>query len=266
MKPKLNAINLYPIKSLQGISLPHAEVTGMGLKNDRRWVVTDAQGQFLSQRSHPKMATIQTQFQEESLVLQAPHMPRLDLSAPDSSCRLRVQIWDDSVTAAEGSKEAAAWFSDFLGTPCQLAFMDKSCERPILSPRVEKGHLVSFADGYPLLIASVASLELLNSKLKNPVPVDRFRANLIVSDCSAHAEDSWPRFRIGKAVFRGVKPCSRCSVPTVDQSTGEVSADQEPLRTLNTYRRQAKGVMFGMNLVVETPGKIMVGDTVEIFS
>lgn len=266
MKPHLQAINLYPVKALQGLSLSSAEVTGLGLEKDRRWMVTDAQGRFVSQRSHPQMATIETGFENGHVILQAPGRPRFCLEEPDGQARLEVQIWDDLVAAAEGPAAASEWFSETLESPCRLAFMDKNTQRPIVSPRVEEGHLVSFADGYPLLVASQASLDFLNAKLEVPIPMDRFRANLIITDCEPHAEDTWPRFRIGQAIFKGVKPCSRCSVPTVDQTSGKVSADQEPLKTLATYRRQGTGVMFGMNLVVEKPGKIQTGDIVEIFS
>lgn len=268
MNPSLAAINLYPVKSLGGVARTRSRVTAQGLLNDRRWVLTDEEGIFLSQRSHPALALVQVTLTGTELQLNAPGQETLVLDQPRSAPRTPVTIWRDTVAAAAGPAEAAVWFTRYLGQPCRLAFMDDACRRPTALPAGLPSdlpeQLVSFADGYPCLIVATASLDLLNSKLKDPVPMNRFRANLVVTGCEPHQEDTWKIFRIGGAVFRAVKPCSRCNVPTIDQDTGLSSATQEPLRTLASYRTQPGGVMFGMNLLVEKEGQIATGDSLEI--
>lgn len=266
MNSKLAAINLYPVKSLGGIELVRSRVTSQGLQGDRRWLIVDDQGRFLSQRSHPSLALVQVKVQKTELHLNAPGQDTLVLSPPLAGPRAPVTIWKDTVEAAIGSDKAAAWFSTYLGQSCRLAFMDDACRRRTALPADLPEHLVSFADGFPCLITSTASLDLLNTKLKVPVPMNRFRANLVVTGCEPHQEDTWEVFRIGGAIFRAVKPCSRCNVPTIDQATGQPSGAQEPLRTLSTYRSQPGGVMFGMNLIVEQEGDLEVGDTVQLLS
>lgn len=262
MSSKLAAIILYPVKSLGGIELERSRVTSQGLQGDRRWVIVDDQGQFLSQRSHPSLALVQVRVQGLDLHLKAPGQESLVLKPPVDGPRAPVTIWKDTVEAAMGSELATAWFSSYLGQTCRVAFMDDACRRRTALPADLPEQLVSFADGFPCLITSTGSLDLLNTKLKVPVPMNRFRANLVVTGCAPHQEDTWEVFRIGGAVFRAVKPCSRCSVPTIDQATGQPSETQEPLRTLASYRSQPGGVMFGMNLIVEEEGDLEVGDTV----
>lgn len=272
MECKLTAINLYPIKSLGGITLDQCQVTGLGLADDRRWLLTDEKGRFLSQRSHPALAVVQVDRLGRNLRIEAPGMTPLTLPISASGHRRPVSIWDDTVDAVDGPREAGAWFSRYLGLPCRLAYMDDLCRRPVHLPGDQARHqatgpaehLVSFADGYPCLIVSSDSVDLLNSRLETPVSADRFRANLVVSGCPAHAEDTWARLQVGEAIFRGVKLCSRCQVPTIDQETGEISPLQEPMRTLATYRTRPGGVMFGMNLIVEKEGLIRTGDQVTV--
>lgn len=277
MRCTLTGISLYPIKALGKIDLPQSDVTDLGLAGDRRWVLADTDGQFITQRSHPQLAQIQVaQIQVvqtrgnqsgELLQVSAPGSGSLDLSPPANGARGAVTVWKDTVSGAQGSSLANDWFSNFLGQDCRVFFMDGACVRPVAMPEGQPGqHQVSFADGFPCLLASTASLDLLNSKLAQPVNMDRFRPNLVVTGCQPHAEDGWNRFRIGGAVFRAIKPCSRCKVPTVDQETGLIPDPGEPVRTLATYRTQPGGIMFGVNLVVEEEGVIALGDEVQFLS
>lgn len=260
----LKAIHVYPVKSLQGISLDRAAITPLGIQRDRLWVLVDEAGRFLSQRSHPQLARISTSLEDEIVHLASDGMPPLSLHAQQAQGPSLVSIWDDAVEALAGPLEGDAWFSSFLGVPSRLAFLGPGCQRPVSSSQSPPGHLVSFADAYPLLGLSQASLDFLNSKLEHPVPMDRFRANLIFEGCRPHAEDEWGLFQVGQAILRGVKPCPRCAVPMVDQATGTRPDPGEPLKTLASYRSRKDGVMFGMNLVVERPGSVACGDPVQI--
>ncbi len=263
MNCTLAGINIYPVKSMGCIELNSARVTPLGLDGDRRWVLTDAAGKFITQRSKPTLALVKVAGAGSEINLSAPGMNPLAVKADQKGRRQTVSIWKDTVEAVAGPDSASIWFSEYLGQPCLLSFMADHCRRPVSLPAGQGNHQVSFADGYPCLLISDASLDLLNSKLDEPVPMNRFRTNLVVSGCSPHAEDSWERFRIGEAVFLAVKPCSRCSVPTIDQQTGKPSPIQEPMRTLAGYRTRPGGVMFGVNLVVEKEGIIKLGDGVE---
>jgi len=261
MNLQLSAINLYPVKSLGGIDLASCEVEKAGLQNDRRWLVVDTRGRFLSQRSHPALARIHTLFKPEGVVLAAPGRRNL-LLVPVPDERLPVTVWRDTVDAASAPAEADQWMSSVLETPCRLAYMDDRCVRPISSAQGRPGEVVSFADGYPCLLISTASLAELNQRLDRPVPMDRFRPNLVCDGCEPHAEDRWRRVRIGDAVFRSAGPCSRCSVITVNQQTGR--RGDEPLPTLATYRQVDGQILFGVNLVVERAGLISRGDAVHV--
>lgn len=264
MATKLTAINMYPVKSMGGLTLDRAVVTPLGLQGDRRWILTDTDGRFITQRSHPSLALVTVSGDANEMKLGAPGMETVTVRADETGLRRKVTIWRDTVEAAAGPASASEWFSKFLGQKCLLSFMADDCIRPVDLPSGQDPHQVSFADGYPVLVISTASLDLLNSKLDEPVPMNRFRTNLVVAGCEAHEEDTWERFRIGEVIFRAIKPCSRCSVPTIDQQTGQASANQEPLRTLATYRTQPGGVMFGVNLIVEQPGVIALGDELEL--
>jgi hypothetical protein len=183
--------------------------------------------------------------------------------APDAKTPT-VTVWRSTLPAATATETAALWLSDILGRPCHLVFMADPASRPVDPAYAQPHDTVSFADGFPVLLASTASLDDLNTRLANPVPIGRFRPNLVVSNAVPWAEDAWRRIRIGDVVFRLPKPCTRCIVTTVDQQTGERPDPQEPLRTLATFRRGAGGVMFGQNMVPEAPGRISVGDTVHV--
>lgn len=181
----------------------------------------------------------------------------LDIRSQES---LRVQVWDDSLNAVSVGEEAASWLSEMLGRPCKLVYMPDEATR-FANPRYAPQNTpVSFSDAFPLLLISQGSLDDLNSRLAEPIPMNRFRPNLVVEGCSAYEEDTWQSLSIGSVALRAAKPCSRCTVPTVDQNTGERGS--EPIRTLGTYRTRNGKVLFGQNLVHESRGILRVGDAV----
>ena len=266
--PLLHAIHLYPIKSCKGLSVPEAEITPRGLKHDRRWMIVDDQGHFLTQRSLAQLALIDVQLEGDQLLLQVPEQPlvRLPLEPQEGEWQ-NVLVWEDQVPALQPSSEANQALQAFLGQPCALVFQPESTHRPVDPDYGQPEDLVSFADGFPLLLATEASLEELNRRLEQPVTMQRFRPNLVVANTAPHAEDHWPRLRIGTTAFRSVKPCARCVMTTVDPQAGTRDG-KEPLATLATYRKFGGKVMFGQNLIPDLPEAgacLRVGDAVEVF-
>ena len=264
--PSLSSIYVYPLKSAAGHAPEAAHVQRRGLAGDRRWMLVDGDGTFLSQRSHPRLALIEVESTPEGLRLSAPDRPPLDVPRPDASAARRtVTVWGDAVDAAVVADDAHAWCSAHLGVDVQLVYMPDASRRAVDAEyAVQDNDVVSFADGYPLLLTSAASLADLNDRLDAPRPMNRFRPNLVVERATAWAEDTWRRLRIGDVTFRAVKPCGRCSVTTVDQQTA--TRGKEPLKTLATFRRDPDTgkVYFGWNLIPETTGRVCVGDTVEV--
>ncbi len=276
----LTGLFVYPVKSLRGCAVDRAEVDELGLAGDRRFLVVDGTGSFLTQRALPRMARIATSLGSGALVLSAEgsgavSVPRLGGAAAER----RVSIWSDPGLRAEDcGDEPALWLGDFLGVACRLVRIGPAFSRPIparkippgLSGRPDPQHRVGFADGYPFLVVGDASLGDLNRRLsaagEAPVPIDRFRPNLVVSGGGAFEEDRWKRLRIGPVTFHSAGPCARCAITTTDQGSGE--RGQEPLRTLASYRRNPDkpgDVNFGQNLIHETKsGMLRVGDPVEI--
>ncbi len=260
----LSGLHIYPIKSAAGTSLTQAKVASRGLQHDRRWMVVDAKGRFMSQRKHPRMALIWVTLGEQ-MQLEAPNQPPLVLPPiPDTKTEVAVEVWGDLCKAELMGPAAADWLSRFLEVPCQLVYMPEQAQRATAHGKLGADKLVSFADAYPFLLISEASLADLNQRLDKPVPMNRFRPNLVVSGCDAYAEDTWTQIRIGEVMFRVEKGCDRCSIPGVDQATGV--ATQEPLPTLATYRRWQGKIWFGQNLVQENLGEVRVGDPVEILA
>lgn len=268
MHPAVASLHIYPVKGLKGIDLERADCTDRGLRHDRRWMVVDEQGVFLSQREHPRMAAVWTEIADGALRLDAPDAPTLEVPlAPPAAAPTTVRVWQSVCEAIPVSRAADAWLSDYLGLACRLVFMPESTRR-LSNPQYARGErLVSFADGYAFLLIGAASLEDLNRRLAakghTALPMNRFRPSVVVAGAEPYAEDRFDRIRVGGAVLRAAKPCGRCQVTTTDQATGEVRGP-EPLATLATYRDSAEfGVMFGMNYVVERPGSIAVGDAIE---
>ncbi len=262
---KLDQISIYPIKSCSGINLQTSQVLDRGFPLDRRWLLVDEGGQFISQRTAPLLGQIKISLNSDQLHVNYPGKSPLRLSLNiRSNVRHEVLIWKDKVDGLWVGQECDDWFSDILGRRVQLIHMNERVHRPLIKDRLPQDHSfeVSFADGYPYLLTSQASLDDLNRRLTSPVPMDRFRANLVVSGFDAFAEDRWKRIKIGDVEFMVVKPCARCQVTTIDQQTGTPS--KEPLKTLATYRKQAGKVMFGMNLVALSSGSVQLSDPVLI--
>jgi uncharacterized protein YcbX len=268
MALKLTALHIYPVKGLKGIDVPEARCTERGLEHDRRWMVVDAEGDFLSQREHPKMATVWTDIADGALSLSAPDMSTVDVPLdPRPAGSMKVRIWHSVCDATPVSSYADAWLSDYLGQACRLVYMPESTRRQSSPQYAGEGRLVGFADGYAYLVATEASLADLNVRLQArgaaAIPMNRFRPNLVISGSDAFEEDGWRGLRIGAATLAAAKPCGRCQVTTTDQTTGQVTGP-EPLATLGTFRESAEfGLRFGMNFYTLTGGTIRVGDAVE---
>lgn len=270
--PHVAGLCIYPVKGCRGIALTESRVDALGLANDRRFVITDETGQFLSQRQIARMALIETQLTSETLILSANGVPSLEIPLAHTGDEHLVTVWRDTIPAEDQGNEPAAWLSSFLGQPSRLAKICPRTERIIPSERVagslEKntGHTVSFADAFPFLLISEESLADLNRRLRGrsePLPMNRFRPNIVVVNTgAAFAEDTWSRFQIGNVIFHASGDCGRCVVTTTNQETA--GRGKEPLSTLAQYRRDAHGeVIFGQNLIHETKtGSLKLGDPV----
>ena len=260
---RLAALYVYPVKSTRRVALEASAVEPQGLRMDRRWMLVDPEGKFVSQRVAPKLARVRATAQPDGLRAQAPGEEDAFVRFPDGTARISANLWGDAISVAEADDRAHAWFSRFLGMECRLVFLDDPASRPVEAGYGRPGDVVSFADSFPALLLSEASLDALNERLDEPVPMHRFRPNLVVSGVEAFAEDAWERVRIGDVHFLVVKPCARCVVTTIDQETG-ASSGKEPVRTLQTFRRGEDGkVYFGQNLVPLHPGTVRRGDIVE---
>lgn len=268
--PIVSSLHVYPVKGLKGIDLGEARATDRGLEHDRRWMIVDPQGEFFTQRSHPKLATIWTDLAAGALELSAPDAGAVTVPLqPPTAPPMRVRVWNSVVEAVPASREADEFLSEYLGEPCRLVFMPDTTRRssnPAYTGDDER--LVGFADGYAFLFVTEASLEDLNGRLgakgHPALPMNRFRPNIVVAGAAPYAEDGWRQVEVGEAVMRAAKPCGRCEVTTTDQATGEVRGP-EPLATLSEYRNSTEfGVMFGMNMVAERPGIIRVGDALRV--
>lgn len=263
---KVTEINIYPIKSTRRIALPQSEVLPRGLPWDRRWMLVDVEGRFITARQYPTLALVQTDVEDDMLRVSVAGRKTLRLSQQPPDGRIvPVTVWKDHCDAVLAGAEADAWFSDYLGFSCRLVQMSDELVRGVNPDYGRAGDEVSFADGFPLLLISEASLNDLNSRLQTPVSMRRFRPNLVVDGERAYQEDQWRRIRVGDVEFEGVKNCSRCVFTTIDPDTGIKHPDKEPLRTLGSYRRKPQGgVYFGQNLIPRSGGVIHIGDKVEI--
>ncbi|HNB21113.1 MAG TPA: MOSC N-terminal beta barrel domain-containing protein [Candidatus Melainabacteria bacterium] len=259
-------LNRYPVKSLGGISLSAASIEEKGIQFDRNWLVTLPSGKFLTQREIPKMALVRTAVSENGdLTLSAEghadiQVPRASHS-PDADFK-RVTVWKDECYAIDEGDKVAAWLSDVLETKCRLVKMKDGFKRPIIDEGKEFEGSVRFQDQYPLLVISTASLAALNEKLEKPLPMNRFRPNIVIEGCEPFEEDQFKTLISSSGVaLASAKPCARCVVTTTDQSTAERGV--EPLRTLATFRTSEQGVLFGQNLTVTSRGNLQVGEHLE---
>jgi uncharacterized protein YcbX len=261
-EPAVSALAIYPVKSLAQIPLSAARVQRFGLRHDRRWMLVDADGRFITQRQMPRMCLIQPELLGADLMLRAPGLPALAVPSPSAANQRRVTVWDDACNSLDCGDAVAAWLSRLLALDCRLVFFPEDEVRAVDPRYAQAGDRTAFSDGFPLLLIAQASLDDLNSRLATPIAMARFRPNLVVSGCAAFAEDGWRRIRIGAISFRVVKPCSRCSIPTIDPATGE--RGPEPTRTLSRYRLRDNKIFFGQNVIADGAGEIAVGMPVEI--
>jgi uncharacterized protein YcbX len=270
--PRVTGLFIYPVKSLRGYAVPAAEIDALGFVGDRRFLVVDPAGKFLTQRVLPRMACIATQLAAGTLTLSADDAGQVSVpTASDPQAPLRsVTVWkSEGLQAEDCGDPAATWLSDFLATPVRLVRIGAQFTRPVLKSAAQPGDLVHFGDAEPLLIISQGSLDDLNDRIQanhgEPVPMNRFRPNIVVDGCAPFAEDHWQRIRIGNAVLRHGGLCARCIVTTTDQFTG-ARPGKEPLKTLASFRRDPADptdVNFGTNLIHETKqGLIRIGDEV----
>jgi len=265
--PVINVSNLYiyPIKSTKGISLPNVNINELGLAFDRRFVISDSAGQFITARTEPTLCLVTTKLTEQGITLSAPNMPTLSLKYKNFSKKYKtVWVWSDEIAAQLCSTEANAWFSDYLQRPCQLLYFGDASSR-VRNANTDNERKLAFADGYPLLLISQASLDDLNQRLlankQKTVSMAQFRPNIVVDNCLPFAEDGWQYIRIGDIEFKVSKPCERCIFITVNPDDGIKDAQQQPLSTLKSYRQTSNGeVLFGQNLIPLTSGRIKKGD------
>lgn len=262
----LSEINVYPIKSLGGISLKTAKVEKKGLQFDRRWMLVDDENKFISQRAHPQMSLIKVEIGVNGLKVNHKKYFGENIFIPFvNSCEeeeIEVKIWDDLCKAKALNKNYGNWFSKILGIKCKLVYMPSDTNRKVDLKFSHGNEIVSFADAYPFLLIGQSSLNELNSKLKEPVPVNRFRPNLVFTGGNPFVEDKWKKFKIADVEFECVKPCARCTVTTVNQDTAETG--KEPLATLSSFRKFGNKILFGQNLIHSGEGNIKVGDELEM--
>jgi uncharacterized protein YcbX len=264
----LASVHIYPLKGCRAVDLDRSIVEPWGLAGDRRWMLVDSDGRFVSQREHPALARLTIRYGSGAdITASADGYPTMRVAGPGASPELlKVTVWGSTVLSAAAGPEADAWFCDYLGEQVRLVYLDDPTRRAVDADYGADGDVVSFADGYPLLLTSTGSLDQLGQWLTaagdRPVPMNRFRPNVVVSGYEPWAEDRWRRIRIGSVSFRVVKPCGRCVVTTTDQTTGVRGT--QPLRILAARRRFGKNLVFGQNIVPDSPGLIQVGDSVEI--
>lgn len=261
---KVAELAIYPVKSLGAIALTRMQLDSFGPAGDRRFVVADRKGRFVTQRDYARMTLVQVEHHgKNQLDFSAPSMPTFSLSSPQSNAaRREIIVWRDRVHACDMGDAIAAWLSTYLETDVRLYFMPQDSARAVDPNYGRVGDRVSFADGFPILLTNAASLEEINRALPESIESKRFRPNIVVSGAIAYAEDSWRRLRIGAIEFDVVKPCSRCVIPSIDLHT----AQKQPIvaQTLARLRRRDNAIYFGQNLIARGVGEIALGDVVTV--
>lgn len=251
---------IYPIKGCGGISLECAEIDEFGLKGDRQYMVVDQNGQFLSQRKHPKMSLIHTTIEGGFINVSYDGMNGLTLEPSMETNDVAVRIWDDDVTATDMGEAASLWFSEVLGQKVHLVVIGQHYRRNVHISDTTYSSKLHFGDSCPILVISQGSLDDLNSRLDAPITIDRFRPNIVVTGAEPYSEDQWSYFRAGDQLFQFGKRCGRCTVTTIDQQTAV--SGKEPLKTLSTYRKANGNVYFGSYYLPVTRGVLKVGTEV----
>ena len=262
----ISELLIYPVKSLGGISVKSAVLTDRGFEYDRRFMLIDSQNRFVTQREFPELAFFKTAILGDQLIITDKRdgsSVAVPLIAVEGE-QIGVQIWDDHCQAMLLDNTIADWFSARLSQPVQLVYMPDESHRRVDPAYAGNGELTSFSDGYPVLIIGEESLKGLNARLENPIPMDRFRPNIVFSGGYPHVEDTFNTFRAGDVQLHAVKPCARCVLTTTDQETGQRTA--EPLQTLSKYRSQHNKIYFGQNLLASNTGEVRLGDHLIVLS
>lgn len=260
---QVTGLYVYPLKSARALGLQEARLDEFGIEGDRRWCLLGDDGRVITQRDCPALATLDVSPTADGIELRA--VGRRPMTVPRPARKqpvLSIQVWEDRTEGLAAGTEADSWLESLLERPCRLLYMPATTRRPVSLRYGRSGDRVSFADGYPVLLTSEASLAELNRRLETAVPMDRFRPNLVIDGLEPFAEDGWARIRIGNTEFRVVKSCARCVVTTTDQQTG--ARGREPLLTLATFRRASGKVLFGENLIHDGCGPIRLGDRLEV--
>ncbi len=258
---------LYPVKSCAGIAIERGYIGRYGMKNDRRWMIVTSEGRYISQREEHRLALIRPSIGDhDELSLDAPGMLPITISstATREPAVREVTVHRDRCLAADEGDEAAAWLSEFLRMGCRLVRAAEGFDRHASRRSGSRPIDISFTDAYPFLLIGEESLEELCSRLEAPVPMNRFRPNIVVRGAGPYAEDGWLKLRIGSMEFTAIKGCARCVITTVDQLTAV--AGKEPLQTLARYRKTDEGAMFGQYLAHESQGTIALADAVTILA
>ncbi|HTK20178.1 MAG TPA: MOSC N-terminal beta barrel domain-containing protein [Mucilaginibacter sp.] len=261
---RVSQLYIYPIKSLGGIALYKATVTDRGFLHDRRWMLVDYNNLFISQREVHQMALLKPSLTDEGVkvthsVKQSSYTIPFDAVKNEFS---EVTIWDDICTGQFVSEEADEWFSSMIEMPCRLVYMPDQTHRVTDQRYTSEDSITSFSDAYPFLLVGQSSLDDLNSKLMETLPMNRFRPNIVFTGGGPYEEDTMHTFTIGNITFYGVKLCARCVMTTIDQENGR--SGKEPLKTLARYRLKNKKIMFGQNLAHEGLGEIRIGDELHV--
>jgi len=264
---EISELAIYPVKSCAQLPVTAAKVDYFGLHMDRRWMVVDEKGKFLTQRQLAKMCLISVALIENEVILSAPDSLSCTVKVSNLKQIQQVTVWDDQCNGLDCGDVAANWLSEFLQQACRLVYFPEEEFRQVDLDFAQQGDRTAFSDGFPFLLISEASLQDLNIRIlqsgaQATLEMRRFRPNIVVKGCEAFAEDEWKKIRIGDIILRVVKPCKRCVIPTIDPDTG-IKGD-EPLKTLRTYRKKDKKILFGQNVIAESTGELRVGMSVEI--
>jgi len=258
----LSQLAIYPIKSTAQITLQKAQIGPFGLDMDRRWMLIDENGHMLTQRKHPQLCLVKCKLDDKYLTVSAPDTPLLKLPRQYPERFLRATVWEDTCNSLDCGDDARKWFSSFLNIPARLVYFPRNEVRQVDLNFARQGDITAFSDGFPYLLISQASLDELNSRLDTPVEMRRFRPNLVIAGTEPFAEDNWKKIRIGDNTFNLVKPCSRCSIPSINPDTAQQTA--EVVKTLAGYRMQDNKIFFGQNVIADGSAELEVGMEVEI--
>ena len=268
MDAHVSEIYRYPIKSCKGHQLKYATLDRFGITGDRRWMIVDDRGKFVTQRQLAILTTLVPEPYSDGIII-THQKSSIEIKFEHLSERRCATVWQDDITVLDAGDKASKWLSEKVNKSLRLVYMPDDCHRLVDKHYAKKDQTVSFADGFPILLTTQSSLDLLNSRLFSPVSMDRFRPNIVITGCDPHEEDNWKTIRIGAVEFEVVKSCSRCVIPSIDQMTGD--KNNEVLERLREYRLgEDKRIYFGQNLLykhnADSPSKISVGDVVEIIS